>query len=178
MERHAGGAAHHRNTTFANSREPAAATQVILPAGALTLTLPPWGGSGVCFTNTGCGDRIGAHYAEAVGKDPVGRMRFPRYRKTNNRAVLGFMLPFLAMGIASGFVLWDRAHGLPVPVWVPLLTLVPVLLIVGLLLSIKSIPLVQELGDKDYAYSGLVLNGFLILFLLVSILYYTLRVTD
>lgn len=105
-------------------------------------------------------------------------MGFLKFRKTNNRAVLGFLFPFLAMGLASGLVLWERAHGLPFPVWVPLLTLIPVILAVGLLLSIKSIPLIQELGDKDYAYSGLVLNAFLILFLIASILYYTLRVSE
>ncbi len=140
----------------------------------------PWTSTdtGATFTNAGSGDRVGGYVTEAVGKDPGARMRFLRYRKTNNRAVLGFILPFLAMGMASVLVLWDRTHGLPVPVWVPLLILVPLLLVAGLLLSIKSIPLIQELGDKDYAYSGLVLNAFLILFLIVSILYYILRVAD
>jgi len=28
------------------------------------------------------------------------------------------------------------------------------------MLSLKSIPKIGDLGDKDYAYSGLVLNGF------------------
>lgn len=99
-----------------------------------------------------------------------------QYKKTNHRAVLGFLLPFLAMGAAGGIVLWNRAHGLPFPVWLPLLTLVPALLLSGLVLSITSIPLIDERGDRDYAYSGLVLNAFLLLFLVCSLLYYFLRI--
>ncbi len=99
-----------------------------------------------------------------------------RFKKTNNRAVLGFLLPFLAMGAASGIVLWNRTHALPFPVWLPLLTLVPALLAVGLVLSITSIPLIDELGDRDYAYSGLVLNAFLLLLLACSLLYYLFRI--
>jgi hypothetical protein len=99
-----------------------------------------------------------------------------RFKKTNNRAVLGFLLPFLAMGAASGVVLWDRSFGLPFPVWLPILVLVPALLALGLFLSITSIPLIEELGDKDYAYSGLVLNLFLALLFLSSMLYYLIRI--
>lgn len=95
-----------------------------------------------------------------------------QFKKTNNRAVLGFLLPFLAMGAASGVVLWNRAFGLPFPLWFPLLTLVPILLVAGLVLSITSIPRIEDLGDKDYAYSGLTLNIFLLLLFLLSILYY------
>jgi hypothetical protein len=99
-----------------------------------------------------------------------------RFKKTNNRAVLGFLIPFLAMGTTSGIVLWNRSFGLPFPVWLPILVLVPLLLGAGLFLSITSIPLIEELGDKDYAYSGLVLNGFLVLLFLSSALYYLLRI--
>ena len=98
------------------------------------------------------------------------------FKKTNNRAVLGFLLPFLAMGTASGVVLWNRSFGLPFPVWLPILVLVPVLLALGLYLSITSIPLIEELGDRDYAYSGLVLNLFLVLLFLSSVFYYLVRI--
>jgi hypothetical protein len=105
-------------------------------------------------------------------------MRSKRFKKTNNRAVLGFLLPFLAMAVASATVLWFRSYGLPFPIWVPLVSLVPALLIVGLILSIASIPLIEDLGDKDYAYSGLVLNGFLLLLFVCSTLYYLFFVTS
>ncbi|MCF8060877.1 MAG: hypothetical protein K9M82_00035 [Deltaproteobacteria bacterium] len=98
------------------------------------------------------------------------------FKKTNNRAVLGFLLPFVAMGSACGVVLWNRAYGLPFPVWLPILVLVPVLLAWGLFFSITSIPRIEDLGDKDYAYSGLVLNLFLVLLLFSSILYYLVRI--
>lgn len=39
----------------------------------------------------------------------------------------------------------------------------------------KSISLIEEKGDKDYAYSGLVLNLFLTLLYLASVLYCTLK---
>lgn len=98
-------------------------------------------------------------------------MRALRLKKTNNRAVLGFLLPFLAMGVTSATVLWYRSYGLPFPVWIPLVTVVPAMLIAGLILSMASIPFIEDLGDKDYAYSGLVLNGFLLALLVCSILY-------
>jgi len=41
----------------------------------------------------------------------------------------------------------------------------------GLFLSLRSIPLIQEKGDKDYAYSGLVLNTFFILLYIFSLIY-------
>jgi len=99
-------------------------------------------------------------------------MRSTKLKKTNNRAVLGFLLPFLAMAVASATVLWFRSYGLPFPIWVPLVSVVPALLVVGLILSIASIPLIEDLGDKDYAYSGVVLNGFLLLLFVCSTLYY------
>ncbi len=74
-------------------------------------------------------------------------MRNAGFRKTNHRAVTGFLLPFLAMGGASAVVLWDRACGFPFPAWLALLVLVPGLLAAGLYFSITSIPLVEELGD-------------------------------
>ncbi|MFP4036309.1 MAG: hypothetical protein ACLFUE_02180 [Desulfobacteraceae bacterium] len=95
----------------------------------------------------------------------------PTVRKTNHRAIAGFLLPFAAMAAASAVVLLSRSEGLPFPVWVPLVSLVPMLLAAGLYLSIRSLPLIDELGDKDYAYSGLVLNLFLIVMFLVSLFY-------
>ena len=99
-------------------------------------------------------------------------MESSRFRKTNNRAVLGFLLPFLSMGTASGVVLWHRSFGLPFPLWLPILVLVPLLLAAGVFLSITSIPRIEDLGDKDYAWAGLVLNLFLVLLFLSSLLYY------
>lgn len=97
---------------------------------------------------------------------------FPRFRKTNNRAIAGFLLPFVAAGLASVLVLGIEKDSLPVQLWVPFVTVIPLILVLGLILCIKSIPFIEELGDKDYAYSGLVLNIFFILFYVVSVIYY------
>jgi hypothetical protein len=55
---------------------------------------------------------------------------------------------------------------------VPFVTIIPLILALGLILSIKSIPLIEKLGDRDYAYSGLVLNIFFILFYIIALIYY------
>jgi hypothetical protein len=91
--------------------------------------------------------------------------------KTNHPAIEGFLMPFLSAGWASFTVLigkWDYASSLFL---ISFLGIIPVLLAGGLLLSIKSIALIEEKGDKDYAYSGLVLNLFFSLLYLSSLIY-------
>ena len=97
---------------------------------------------------------------------------FPGFRKTNNRAIAGFLLPFVAAGLASFLVLGLGKDALPFQIWVPFVTIIPLILALGLILSIKSIPLIEKLGDRDYAYSGLVLNIFFILFYIIALIYY------
>ena len=79
-------------------------------------------------------------------------------RKTNHLAVAGFLIPFAAAGLCGGLILagGNNLHALRYSFLY--LMLVPFILLAGLAASIKSIPRVRELGDKDYAYSGLVLN--------------------
>lgn len=103
---------------------------------------------------------------------------FPGFRKTNNRAIAGFLLPFVAAGLASVLVLGFDKDSLPFPLWVPFATVIPFILILGLTLSLKSVPFIEKLGDKDYAYSGLVLNIFFILFYLASLIYYLCTASD
>lgn len=97
---------------------------------------------------------------------------FPGFRRTNNRAIAGFLLPFVAAGLASVLVLGFDRESLPFPLWVPFVTLIPLIFVLGLTLSLKSLPFIEKLGDKDYAYSGLVLNIFFILFYIASLIYY------
>jgi len=96
----------------------------------------------------------------------------PGFRKTNNRAIAGFLLPFVAAGLASYLVLGLEKDALSFHIWVPFVTIIPLTLALGLILSIKSIPLIEKLGDRDYAYSGLVLNIFFILFYIIALIYY------
>jgi hypothetical protein len=89
---------------------------------------------------------------------------FPRgFEKSNHPAIIGFLMPFAAAGIASVSVLWGWNNHSSFFFRLIFAAIIPLLLFFGLWLSIKSIPLIQEKGDKDYAYSGLVLNIFFIL---------------
>lgn len=86
------------------------------------------------------------------------------FRKTNHLAVAGFLLPFAAAAVVGLLVLGtDGAWRRPLFL-IPYLTLIPLLLIGGVVCTVKSLPLIERLNDKDYAYAGLVLN---ILFLLI-----------
>jgi hypothetical protein len=78
----------------------------------------------------------------------------------------------VAAGLASVLVLGFDQESLPFQLWVPFVTVIPLILILGLTLSLKSVPFIEKLGDKDYAYSGLVLNIFFILFYIASMIYY------
>jgi hypothetical protein len=83
--------------------------------------------------------------------------------------VAGFLAPFVAGGVAGLLVLvGGESFTLP-RFFVPYLILVPIILVAGLVLSIRSIAYVEELGDKDYAYSGLVLNLFSMFFFGLSL---------
>jgi len=94
------------------------------------------------------------------------RMAFPGSQKPNSLAIAGFLAPFVAAGII-GLLLLSLGEDLdPFKVSIAYLTITPLILLTGTVLSLKSISLVQELGDKDYAYSGLILN---ILFLIVYV---------
>ena len=77
-------------------------------------------------------------------------------------------MPFAAAGIASVSVIWGWNNHSSFSFRLIFAAIIPLLLLFGLWLSIKSIPLIQEKGDKDYAYSGLVLNIFFILLYIFS----------
>ncbi len=84
----------------------------------------------------------------------------------------------MAAGLASVLVLGFDKDSLPFQLWVPFVTLIPLILILGLTLSLKSLSFIEKLGDKDYAYSGLVLNIFFILFYFASLLYYLSKASN
>jgi len=99
----------------------------------------------------------------------------PSFRKTNHPAIAGFLLPFVAAGTAAAYVLYGSRDYTSLLSKAVFLALVPLILAAGLYASIRSLPLVAEKGDKDYAYSGLVLNVFFILLYLSSLIYVLLR---
>ena len=87
-------------------------------------------------------------------------------RKTNHYAVAGFLLPFMAAAVTSALLLIGGEDITSLKFSLPFVSVVPSLLLAGVGFSLKSIPLIPERGDKDYAYSGLTLN---ILFMVVFI---------
>jgi hypothetical protein len=80
-------------------------------------------------------------------------------------------MPFLCAGLASSYVLFGKGDYASYRFLLYFLGLIPLLLAAGLFLSIKSIALIEEKGDKDYAYSGLVLNLFFALLYLGALVY-------
>ena len=80
-------------------------------------------------------------------------------------------MPFLCAGFASFFVLFGKGDYTSYRFLISFLGIIPILLAVGVFLSVKSIALIEEKGDKDYSYSGLVLNLFFVLLYLASLVY-------
>jgi hypothetical protein len=99
----------------------------------------------------------------------------PSFRKTNHLAIAGFLLPFVAAGAASAYVLYCSRDYTSLLSKAVFMGLIPLILVAGLYASLRSLPLIAEKGDKDYAYSGLVLNVFFILLYLSSLTYVLLR---
>jgi hypothetical protein len=93
-------------------------------------------------------------------------------KKTNNLAVLGFLLPFVAAGVAGLLVLAGKEDFRSLKFSICYLTLVPIALLTGLASSVRSIPLIEERNDKDYAYSGLTLNILFICVYITSLVYF------
>ncbi|MBW2206382.1 MAG: hypothetical protein JRG79_05685 [Deltaproteobacteria bacterium] len=94
------------------------------------------------------------------------------FRKSNHRAIAGFLLPFMAAGLACALVLWSKGDIFSSFSWVFFVTLIPLTLCAGLIFSITSVSHVEARGDRDYAYSGLVLNLLFILLYILSLGYY------
>jgi len=93
-------------------------------------------------------------------------------QKPNSLAVAGFLAPFAAAGIAGTLILGFGRDVTSSWVSILYLTIVPLVLLTGLVLSLKSIPLIEELGDKDYAYSGLTLNVLFLIVYITSMIYF------
>jgi len=102
----------------------------------------------------------------------MGRMRAQGSQKPNSLAIAGFLAPFAAAGITGILILWFERDA--TSFWIPVLylTMVPLVLLAGLVLCLKSIPLIEELGDKDYAYSGLTLNVLFLMVYITSVIYF------
>jgi len=92
-------------------------------------------------------------------------------KKANNFAILGFLAPFVAAGITCGLLLIAGDDFKSSGVFLIYQITIPLVLIIGIVLGVKSIPHIPELGDKDYAYSGLSLGIFFLVVFLLSLNY-------
>jgi len=97
------------------------------------------------------------------------------FRKPNHLAILGFLLPFVAAGVTALLILVSRGQPGSLVFSVPYLSIVPLILLAGLSSSIKSIPMIPERNDKDYAYAGLTLSLLFLLIYGVSLFYFFLN---
>ena len=93
-------------------------------------------------------------------------------RKTNHLAVVGFLLPFVAGALVGFLVVLVKKDFGRFQFLVPYFTVVPLILCGGLVCSTRSIPLIEERNDKDYAYSGLTLNILFLIVYVISLLYF------
>jgi len=94
-----------------------------------------------------------------------------RLKKANSLAVAGFLAPFVAAGITCGLLLMAGDDFKSSKVFIAYQLAIPLVLITGVVLGIKSIPHIPELGDKDYAYSGLFLSILFMVVFLLSLIY-------
>jgi hypothetical protein len=93
-------------------------------------------------------------------------------QKPNSLAIAGFLAPFAAAGITGILILGFGEEIASLRVSILYLTIVPLVLLTGLMLSLKSIPLIEKLGDRDYAYSGLTLNILFLIVYIISVIYF------
>ena len=93
-------------------------------------------------------------------------------RKVNHLAIAGFLLPFASCGIVGGLILLVKRDFSSLMFFLPYFSVVPGTLGLGLFCSIRSIGLIEERNDKDYAYSGLTLNIVFLLIYIISVIYF------
>ncbi len=93
-------------------------------------------------------------------------------KKANTFAIAGFLAPFVAAGITCGLILMAGDDFRSSKVFLIYELVIPMVLIIGVIMGIKSIPRVPELGDKDYAYTGLFLSIFFLAVFSLSLFYF------
>ncbi|RLB43843.1 MAG: hypothetical protein DRH12_01915 [Deltaproteobacteria bacterium] len=94
------------------------------------------------------------------------------FKKINHLAIIGFLLPFAASALVAVLVVVVQKDFSQLSFLVPYLTAVPLVLCSGLVCSVRSIPLIEDRNDKDYAYSGLTLNILFIIIYCISLFYF------
>ncbi|MBT3259778.1 MAG: hypothetical protein HN366_25460 [Deltaproteobacteria bacterium] len=94
-------------------------------------------------------------------------------KKANSLAVAGFLAPFVAAGVLCVLLLITGDEFKSSKIFIIYQIAIPLILITGIFLGIKSIPHIPLLGDKDYAYTGLFLSIFSLAVFLLSLRYFS-----
>ncbi len=132
-------------------------------------------------SSRGCPESAGHEAGNPVLQDPACRSWKPAYvmimksqylPKANHFAIAGFLLPFGAAGLTGALLLAGKEEFGALKYSLVYLTVVPLILLAGVFLCLKAIPLIPERGDKDYAYSGLTLGILFFFMYLISLIYF------
>jgi hypothetical protein len=94
-------------------------------------------------------------------------------KKANSLAVAGFLAPFVAAGVVCVLLLIAGDEFKSSKIFIIYQIAIPLILITGIFLGIKSIPHIPLLGDKDYTYTGLFLSIFSLAVFLLSLRYFS-----
>jgi hypothetical protein len=90
----------------------------------------------------------------------------------NKLAGLGFFLSLIGAEVMGLLLYFGQRNYASFKFALPYLLIVPSIQVTGLFSSLKSLPYVEEWGDKDYAQGGLVLNILFISLYIVSLIYF------
>ena len=90
----------------------------------------------------------------------------------NKLASVGFFLSLIGSEVMALLLYFGRKNYGSLKFALPYLIIVPLIQLTGLALSIKSIPYVEEWGDKDFAQGGLILNILFLSLYIASLIYF------
>ena len=94
------------------------------------------------------------------------------YGDVNKLAGIGFFLSLIGAEVMGLFLYWGRDNYGSFLFAVPYLIIVPLIQVTGLVSSLKSIPFVEEWGDKDFAQGGLFINILFFALYITSLIYF------
>jgi hypothetical protein len=99
-------------------------------------------------------------------------MRPYEFGDVNKLAGIGFFLSLIGAEVMGLFLYCGQKNYGSLLFALPYVIFVPLIQLTGLVSSLKSIPFVEEWGDKDYAQGGLFLNILFLSLYIASLIYF------
>ena len=99
-------------------------------------------------------------------------MRPYEFGDVNRLAGVGFFLSLIGADVMGLLLYCGRKNYGSFTFALPYLIIVPLIQLTGLVSSLKSIPYIEEWGDKDYAQGGLFLNILFLSLYIASLIYF------